>query len=52
MVPADMSFCQEIKIFRNLKLENFPSEAPFGPTLYHLTSTKDQNQLLKDVVEL
>lgn len=51
-VPVDMYFCQEKKYLRNLQLENFPSEAPFSSNLYHLTSTQDQNQLLKDVFEL
>lgn len=36
----------------NLQLENFPSEAAFSSNLYHLTSTRDQSQLLKDVFEL
>lgn len=50
IVPVGMSFCQGIKILRNLQLENFPSEAPFSSNLYHPTSTEDQNQLLRDVV--
>lgn len=40
MVPVNMSFCQGIKISRNLKHESFPSEAPFSSNLYHLRSTK------------
>lgn len=50
-----MSFCQGIKILRNLQLKNFPSEAPFSSSLYQQvlkTKTSCSRLLLKGAGDL